>query len=126
MSDTSRRLKTELGRDYRHAEPPASDYAHIRFTGMFQGNEVIWDAVIVTLAREYRERYPAGQQVTAEISLPQFIEVGAMTDGMRKLKVGLNVPRIDTATLRKTIIMIRNFKRLHAGRHEYEPAWKPA
>lgn len=128
MSDTIRRFKTELDRDskdYRHVEPPEAGQAHIRFTGIFQGNEVIWDAVIVTLAHYFRERYPAGKQPGPDFSLPQFIEVGTAADGMRKLKVGLNAPCIDEATLRKTIIMIRNYKRLHLGLHEYEPAWKP-
>jgi hypothetical protein len=123
-----RRFKKELDRDnkvYRHAEPPEAERAHIQFTGMFQGNEVIWDAVIVTLAYYYREQYHAGKLPGADFSLPQFIEVEAAADGMWKLKVGLNVPCIDDATLRKTIIMIRNYKRLHLGLHEYEPAWKP-
>lgn len=128
MSETTRRFNKELvrdGRDYRCMEPPARDHAHIRFTGTFQGDEVIWDAVIVTLAHEFRERYPAGERSTTNVSLPQFIEVGATENGMRKLRVGLNVPRIDAATLHKTIIMIRNYKRLRPGRHEYAPAWKP-
>ncbi|MDH3527378.1 MAG: hypothetical protein OEM43_07745 [Gammaproteobacteria bacterium] len=129
MNDTIRRFKMELerdARDYRYVERPGAGHAHIQFTGTFQGNEVIWDAVIVTLAQDYRERYPGGEHPGAEFSLPQFIEVGAATDAMRQLKAGLNVPRIDEATLRKTIIMIRNYKRLHLGRHEFEPAWKPA
>ncbi|MDH3870969.1 MAG: hypothetical protein OEU44_02005 [Gammaproteobacteria bacterium] len=122
-----RNFKEQLERDgvdYRPVTPTASDRAHIRFTGSFQGDEVIWDAVIVTLAHEFRELYPAGEQPAAGLSLPQFIEVGATADGMRKLRVGLNVPRIDAAVLHKTIIMIRNYKRLRPGRHEYEPAWK--
>ncbi len=129
MSDTIRRFEKELerdGQDYRHVDRPGDGRAHIRFTGSFHGDEVIWDAVIVTLAHDYREHHPAGEKSAADFSLPQFIEVGAAANGMRKLKVGLNVPRIDEATLRKTIIMIRNYKRLHSGRHEYEPSWKPA
>ncbi len=128
MSDTIRCFKKGLDRDsedFQHVEPPEAGQAHIRFTGIFRGNEVIWDAVIVTLAHYFRERYPAGKQPGADFSLPQFIEVGAAADGMRKLKVGLNVSCIDEATLRKTVIMIRNYKRLHPGLHEYEPAWKP-
>jgi hypothetical protein len=128
-SDAIRHFKEELkrdGLDYRHVEPTASGRAHIRFTGSFQGDEVIWDAVIVTLAHEFRAHHPAGKQPAADLSLPQFIEVGATENGMRKLRVGLNVHRIDAATLHKTIIMIRNYKRLRPGRHEYAPAWKPA
>jgi hypothetical protein len=127
-SDTIRHFKEGLerdGLDYRSVTPIASGRAHIRFTGSFQGNEVIWDAVIVTLAHEFLELYPAGEQPAAGLSLPQFIEVGATADGMRKLRVGLNVPRIDAAVLHKTIIMIRNYKRLRPGRHEYEPSWNP-
>ena len=128
MNDIIRRFKKNLHdnrRDYLQVEPLAAGQAHIRFTGVFQGKEVIWDAVIITLADHYRERYSAEYQHGGDFSLPQFIEVGAVVDGMRKLKVGLNVPCIDEATLRKTIIMIRNYKRLHPGLHEYEPAWRP-
>lgn len=128
MSDRVRQFNAELERDhadYRHVEAAEPGRAHIRFTGIFQGDEIIWDAVIVTLQRDYRDRYPSGARHDAEFSLPQFIEIGTETDAVRQLKVGLNVSRIDEATLRKTIIMIRKYKRLRPGRHEYTPAWKP-
>jgi hypothetical protein len=127
--DTTSHFKKELrrdGLDYRPVEPINPGRAHIRFTGSFQGDEVIWDAVIVTLAHDFHEHHPTGKQPAGDISLPQYIEVGAWTDGMQKLRVGLNVPRIDAVTLHKTIIMIRNYKRLRPGRHEFAPAWKPA
>ena len=64
-SDTIRHFKEGLerdGLDYRPVTPITSGRAHILFTGSFQGNEVIWDAEIVTLAHEFRELYPAGEQ----------------------------------------------------------------
>jgi hypothetical protein len=128
MSDTTRRFKKELEdhvKDYRHVEPPEPGRAHIRFAGTFQGDEVVWDAVVVTLAHDFHERYAVAEAPAADFSLPQYIEVGPASDAMRTIRVGLNVPHIDEATLHKTIIMIRNYKRLHPGRHEYEPAWKP-
>jgi hypothetical protein len=35
--------------------------------------------------------------------------------------VGLHVERIDPPTVRKAMIMIRRYKRLRRGRHEYGP-----
>jgi hypothetical protein len=38
---------------------------------------------------------------------------------MRSITIGLNVTAIDPPVLLKTTIMIRKYKRLHAGRHEF-------
>ena len=54
--------------------------------------------------------------------LKRFIEIGASGESGTALKIGLNVPRIDTPVIRKTIIMIRQYKNLQPGRHEYGEA----
>ena len=38
---------------------------------------------------------------------------------MLPITIGLNVPKLDAAVIEKTTIMIRNYKRLQTGRHEY-------
>lgn len=108
------------GRDYRLIGTPHDDQVHIRFTGPFQGRQVTWDARIVTLAHAARSR-PANS--TAE--LRQFIEVGRDNDGTRQLRIGLNVDHIDEPAILKTIIMIRQYRRLQEGRHEYGTSWRP-
>ena len=107
-------------RDYRLIGTPHDDHVHIRFTGPFRGRQVTWDARIVTLAHAARSR-PASS--TAE--LRQFIEVGRDNGGTRQLRIGLNVDRIDEPAILKTIIMIRQYKRLQEGRHEYGALWRP-
>jgi hypothetical protein len=107
-------------RDYHLIGTPHDDHVHICFTGPFQGHQVTWDARIVTLSHAARSR-PANS--TAE--LRQFIEVGRDNGGTRQLRIGLNVDRIDEPAILKTIIMIRQYRRLQEGRHEYGPPWRP-
>lgn len=114
-----------MEREYTHVEPPRDDRVHIRFTGPFQGRQVIWDASITTLEREYRIRSSSRQPQVAT-GLRQFIDVSPDGGNTRVLRIGLNVEQIDDTVIRKAIIMIRQYKRLHEGRHEYGETWSPA
>jgi hypothetical protein len=107
-------------RDYRLIGTPHDDHVHVRFTGPFLGRQVTWDARIVTLAHAARSRPANG---TSE--LRQFIEVGRDNGGTRQLRIGLNVDHIDGPAILKTIIMIRQYRRLQEGRHEYGAPWRP-
>ena len=111
--------------EYTHVEPPHDDHVHIRFAGPFQGRQVIWDARIVTLEHECRDRQSARPPADRP-GLRQFIDVGSAGEGVRHLRIGLNVERIDEPVILKTIIMIRQYKRLHEGCHEYGRTWSPA
>lgn len=96
---------------YEAIEPGDGRRARIRFTGPFQGREVVWDAVVVSLAGSARK---------------QFIEVGRRTRYGLSLTVGLHTPIIDEPALLKTVIMIRRYKRLGRGRHEFGDSGGPA
>jgi hypothetical protein len=113
-----RRKLEHSGRDYLHVAQPQPGHAHIRFTGPFEGRTILWDATVMTLVH-YRGL--AGGTDTAQ-PRRQFIEVGPEQNQLRKLVIGLNVAQINTPVLLKTIIMIRKYKRLHRGRHEYGDA----
>lgn len=120
-SDSLERFHSELehsSRDYVHVEPPQPGCAHIRFTGQFEGRTTLWDATVMTLAH-YRELACAD---STHRVLRQFIEVGPERQQLRSILVGLNVAQIDTPVLLKTIIMVRKYKRLGRGRHEYGDA----
>ena len=39
------------GGDFTHVEAPHTDHVHVRFTGPFQGRQIVWDARIATLDR---------------------------------------------------------------------------
>lgn len=86
---------------------PGARRARIRFAGRFEGQPVIWDALILALD-------PTDDSA-------QYIEIGEAGTHGRLLTVGLRLPRLDAAALLKTVIMIRNYKRLRRGRHEFVP-----
>ena len=92
----------------------------VRFRGPFLGAEVEWDATIVTLEQLWRESGGSPGR-----PLRPFIDIGPMGEHGHLLTVGLAVPGIDPALEQKTKIMIRNYKRLAPGRHEWGEPWVP-
>ncbi len=103
------------GQDFIFSGEPAEDCAGIRFIGTFEGAEVIWDATVMTLARynaqQAKEHKPAVQR--------QFIDIARTGKPLRRVVIGLELEKIDIPALFKTMIMIRKYKRLHSGRHEF-------
>jgi len=86
---------------------------HVRFTGTFQGELILWDAYLQTLS------YYVRNHALVHESARQFIEVGEDSPQGRIIRVGLNVPIIDEPVILKSIIMLRQYKLLAPGRHEY-------
>jgi hypothetical protein len=103
------------GQDFLYSGEPKDDCARIRFTGTFLGREVVWDAAIMTLARynvqQARDDRPPAQG--------QFIEIAPTGDHLRRIVICLDLEEIDYPTLLKTMIMVRKYKRLHIGRHDF-------
>lgn len=91
----------ERGLEYQLVSRSGRGKVHIRFTGRFGGSPVIWDATIC--AQEF----------------PRYIEVAENGYPVRRIAIGLNIAEIDHAAILRTMIMIRKYKRLHAGRHEF-------
>jgi hypothetical protein len=79
--------------------------SQLRFIGTFEDRDIIWDAVVEALGSAY-----AGYQ---------HLEIAPSGYPMRRIDIGLKVDTIDTAVLLKTITMIRKYKRLRTGRHEF-------
>jgi len=103
--------------DYTILEQSSDQRIHFSFMGQFEGVDVIWDAELVTLA--YYNRNILGK---AHPAVRPFIDVGESTKLGRQIVIGLNIPCIDESAVRKTIIMIRQYKLLRSGRHEYGEA----
>ncbi len=105
------------GQDYLLVEQTNDQRARLRFCGPFLGQAVVWDCEFVTLATEQ----PDGRRQRALVPrvLRNFIEVGEPGPQGVPLRVGLDVARIDQSAIEKLIIMIRNYRRLRPGRHEY-------
>lgn len=96
-------------------DSPGGASLRLRFRGPFEGHTVTWIATLHALAATAAEgRGPA--------SGSSFIEVGDERAGGIPITVGLPVAAIDLPTIRKAIIMIRRYRRLRRGRHEYGPA----
>ena len=91
------------------------DSAVVKFTGEFEGEPVIWNAMIVALNARPSQ------------STTQYIEIAPLEHhGKNSLdvKIGLFVTKIDEPTVIKVIKMIRQYKNLSRGRHEFSGANK--
>jgi hypothetical protein len=95
----------DRGEDYQLLGRHGDDEVRIRFTGTFEGADILWDATLRAQGKHHPGR--------------QFIDIAGSGHPLRRIVVGLNVDTLDRATLLKTIIMVRNYKRLHTGRHEF-------
>ena len=100
---------------YTLLAPPESSQARFAFTGSFQNQEIRWDTTLITLAHYHAEQ-PESAQPTVRTA---FLEIGGQTEHGRAIRVALDIPVIDEAAILRTIIMIRNYKRLRPGRHEF-------
>ena len=95
--------------NYELVEPASANRARIRFRGRFQGQDITWDATVIALDA-YTHRHT---------SSAQFIEIGQPRGTRVPITIGLRIAIIDEPTLIKTVVMVRNYKRLHEGRHEF-------
>lgn len=97
------------------SQPPAPDFelleqsddggwVRLRFSGPFEGVQARWDATFRTAQGDDESN---------------AIEIGEEGRRGRALTVTLALPRFDLPAIRKTIIMIRQYKRLRRGRHEF-------
>jgi len=105
--------------EVRSAKPSVNEASYTGQTQdqflRFQNQEIVWDATLLTLAH-----YHAEQPVSAQpMWCTAFLEIGGETARGHAIRVALDIPRIDEPAILRTIIMIRNYKRLHPGRHEF-------
>jgi hypothetical protein len=91
--------------------------ARVRFSGRFEAAEVVWDCEFVTLRSEW-QRQGAGSRDEVD-GLRSFIDIGAPAERGVPVRVGLDVARIDRPAILKMMVMMRNYKRLRRGRHEF-------
>jgi hypothetical protein len=101
------------GNDYQVLSGVPDTAVHVRFVGLFKKRPVVWDATLYTLKRYHEEFSPHGS------SARTFIEIAEAGTDVYRLKVGLNLSVIDQPVIRKTIIMIRNYKLLRLGTIEW-------
>jgi hypothetical protein len=109
----------DVAREAELLEPAGGAQVRLRFNGSFEGKSVSWEATFTTLANWQVEHPSDGPG-------RNFIEIGEETTHGIALTVGLNVPCIDIPTIRKAIMMVRQYKRLARGRHEFGETPSPA
>lgn len=81
--------------------------AHIRFHGRFEGREVAWDAYLYALRRPN------------PVARRPFLDIAARGRETVAIRIGLDVDKLDAPTLHKAVIMVRRYRRLRRGRHEF-------
>jgi hypothetical protein len=105
----------DTGQAFLLREETADDQqAHVRFTGPYQGREVVWDCRFVTLALESQQAVSRSPELNHS-----FIDIGEPVACGIPLRVCLNLDRIDLPAIQKMIIMIRSYKRLRLGCHAF-------
>jgi hypothetical protein len=109
----------KLGSDYICNTPLPESYASVLFLGPFQVNAVVWNMTVATLVH-YRllETQSIAAAQRRHFDRP-FIEIMQGAEGVFPLRVGLDLAVIDEAVIKKTIIMIRNYKRLAIGQIQF-------
>ncbi len=109
----------KLGLDFIRNTPLAGMAASVLFLGPFHGKIVLWDMTLVTL--QYHRPTASSDVVVkkSEAIICPYIEIKEKGEGAYLLKVGLDVEIIDEPAIKKTIIMMRNYKRLAVGRIEF-------
>jgi hypothetical protein len=96
-------------------EPVTPVRARFAFAGPFGGQEIVWDATLVTLDAYHRAQPPEARPIQRH----SFIEIGHNGTTGRTVCIGLDIPAIDEAVILRAIIMMRRYKRLRVGRHEF-------
>lgn len=91
----------------------------VYFLGLFQGKPVLWNMTLATLSHLQANRNRNNFTTeTGEFTHP-YIEIKEGSEGALPIQVGLDLEKIDEPVIKKTIIMIRNYKRLAVGRIEF-------
>jgi hypothetical protein len=111
-----------LGRDFVCPTALPATAATVSFIGVFQGQSVLWQMTLATLAHWQITGSKAHLNAESEMFNQPFIEIDEGNEGVFPIRVGLNLDLIDEPVIKKTIIMVRNYKRLALGRSGFGSA----
>ena len=84
------------------------------FIGHLHGKAIIWNTQLHTLQ--------SLAQIQQQNQQQQFIHIQNEQE-LYRLEIGLYLKQIDLAAIKRTIIMIRHYKNLRSGRHDYGPIY---
>ena len=98
---------------YTLIEQVNSQYAHIKFEGLFQGKTVTWDTHFFTL-----DGYSSENSDEKKIT-KQFICINECNADTMELTLALKISEINTPNIQKMMIMIKQYRNLAIGRHDF-------
>lgn len=104
--------------DHELIERISPESVRVRFEGVFDNESVIWNAHIRTLQDKFHNIQGDVWQNTDVFAMRQSIDISENAAGYI-IEIVLNLAEIDEAAIKRTIIMVRKYKRLHLGFHEY-------
>jgi len=90
-----------------------AQHAHIKFAGSFNGEIVTWDTDFYTLEGFLEE------ENIKDTNLKQFIDIRPLQPGVMKLTIVLKINKVNEPSIQKMMIMIKQYRNLSLGRHEY-------
>ena len=98
--------------------------AKFQFNGHYHGKPVTWQCTLQTLDQFYQELVINNKvDSNSPITLQRFIDITDSDSPTPSINIGLDVDIIDEPTIRKSILMVHNYKKLHEGMHEYGEAY---
>lgn len=107
------------GLDYIAHSVIGQERAVVNFVGQFNHRPVVWHATIVALPDTIPVP-PSGESVKqAMTGSSQYIDISDQQADIVAVEIGLLVPFVDEPTILKVIKMIRLYKNLRPGRHEF-------
>lgn len=90
-----------------------NQHIHLKFDGLFQDKTVTWDTHFFTL-----DGYNAEKDIQ-NTKVKQFIDIQPIESNTMQLTIALKITDITPSNIQKMIIMIKQYKNLSLGRHEY-------
>ena len=108
----------DSGVDYLLLSPLPASTAQVQFIGRFKGLEVVWDMQLSTLECYEQER----GLLQTNLQLRGLLQITPSAAQIYALEVALRVAIIDVPTIRKTIHMLRNYRKLRLGLHTWGDA----
>lgn len=122
MGETADSAAGDGAADYACLSVLPASKVRVRFVGRFQGEEQLWEMTLYTLACYYAEHSATAPATARRMRARSFIDIQAASNGGYRVDVALAVPIIDAPTVKKTVTMMRNYRRLRVGRHEWGEA----
>jgi len=114
-----KQLLNQIDREYVLLSSLPCAKTHFKFLGKFEGREVVWDTQLIALKHYSNQQFVKSLQDKNSFLEIESTKKTSNPEAELKLCVGLPIKLITIPDIRKTMIMIQNYKRLKCGRHNF-------